>query len=490
MVAQTTAQTNTPKFGWSPKQMFLWWITPRATERDERFREGALRVSALLLLLSLTFYTPLGLYIALEGATKQPELLPSRIGIIFFSFIFVGGAFLLIQKNYKITAAWLLIGVWVATFLLTTRTNGLWMNLSIVFLGIILLYGNLILPRRQIPYLWAVNLISIILAVALSPHTPPENFEESMLIQPVTTLSVSITFVVVISTLLYVLRNELVSRLQELRGFVKELDNRVKERTAQLEERGKELEIARQKAEEANVIKTKFLANMSHELRTPLNAILNFTAFVADGIMGDVNEEQEDALRQSISSGKHLLALINDILDVTKIEAGLMDLFIQQIDFNEVLGAVVAIGKGLSKDKPIDLVTEIQDKMPTSYGDKRRMRQVFLNIVSNAFKFTREGSVIIEAHATDSHIHVKITDTGIGIAPENHDLVFESFKQVQHESLEVVGTGLGMPISKYFVESHHGKIWFESQVGVGTTFFVELPILTEEQANALRLEVV
>ena len=227
---------------------------------------------------------------------------------------------------------------------------------------------------------------------------------------------------------------------------------------------------------------------MSHELRTPLNAILNFTAFVADGIMGDVNEEQEEALRQSISSGKHLLSLINDILNVTKIEAGLMDLFIQEVDFNEVLNGVVAIGKGLSKDKPVQLVTDIQENLPKSYGDKRCMRQVFLNIVLNAFKFTREGSVIIEARSTDTHIHVKITDTGVGIAPENYQTVFEAFKQVQNESLEVVGTGLGMPISKYFVESHRGKILFESVAGVGTTFFVELPILTEQQASALRFD--
>ncbi|MCB9436220.1 MAG: GAF domain-containing protein [Anaerolineales bacterium] len=244
-------------------------------------------------------------------------------------------------------------------------------------------------------------------------------------------------------------------------------------------------EEARQIAEESNKVKSQFLANMSHELRTPLNAILNFTGFVADGLMGEVNERQVTALNQSITSGKHLLSLINDILDITKIEAGLMDLFIQEVDMNEIISAGVSVGKGLVKDKPIKLFDEIDTDLPVTFGDKRRLRQVLLNMISNAVKFTPEGTVTVTARRADSTILITVKDTGIGIAPDDQHLVFESFKQAKHDLHDTIGTGLGMPISKFFVESHGGTIWLESEVGVGTTFFVELPILTEEQAKAL-----
>lgn len=458
-----------------------WWLTPKATERDERFRESVIRASTLV----LVSVVAVALFLIIPNFVGDEQTRTNRIVTLVTFIVLLLIPLFLAQRGQITLAGWALLMMPTFGFITLATALGLWINLSIFFLLLTSLYGQVVLPRQQIKYLLILN-FALIFVVLLFP-TPVVTLAESpaeilpeLLKQPIAVL-LTIIILIIVSVLLYILRQEFDSRQDELRLFVVELDQRVQDRT-------KELDIARQKAEEANVIKTKFLANMSHELRTPLNAILNFTAFVADGIMGDVNEEQEDALRQSISSGKHLLSLINDILDVTKIEAGLMDLFIQEVDFNEVLNAVVAIGKGLSKDKPVQLFTEIQANLPKSYGDKRRMRQVFLNILSNAFKFTREGTVIIEAHSTPTHIHVKITDTGIGIAPENHQTVFEAFKQVQTESLEVVGTGLGMPISKYFVESHLGKIWFESQAGVGTTFFVELPILTEEQANALRFD--
>lgn len=280
-------------------------------------------------------------------------------------------------------------------------------------------------------------------------------------------------------------RTELLAANDALRISEANLEQRVIERTQQLETARREAETAQQEAEKANEVKSQFLANMSHELRTPLNAILNFTAFVSDGIMGPVNDEQVEALQQSISSGKHLLALINDVLDITKIKSGLMDMFIQEADLNEALAVVVSMSKGLVKDKPIKLETEIEANLPITFGDKRRLRQVFLNIVSNALKFTREGSVTIRAINLKNYIRFEVQDTGIGIAPEDQYLVFKSFKQAKHDLLDTPGTGLGMPISKFFVEAHGGQIWFESTPNVGSTFFVEIPILTETEANQL-----
>ncbi|MDX2078196.1 MAG: ATP-binding protein [bacterium] len=469
-----------------------WWLTPNATERDERFRESVIRASSLVLIGA----TLIAMFFVMSAFDGNVELATNRFVTMVTFIILLLIPFFLAQRGYINIAGWALLMMPIFAFVNFSVTMGLWINLTTFFLLLVSLYGQLVLPRQQVRYLLVLS-FGLVLFVQFLPN-PITTLAETPapaligLVQRSTATALTIIFLIIVNVLLYVLRREFDSRQDELQGFVKELDNRVQERTRELDISRKQAEDARQQAEEArkqaedaNTIKSKFLANMSHELRTPLNAILNFTAFVADGVMGDVNDEQEDALRQSISSGKHLLSLINDILDVTKIEAGLMDLFIQAVDFNEILGGVVGIGKGLAKDKPIDLITDIQEKLPVTYGDKRRMRQVFLNIVSNAFKFTPKGSITIHAHSTDTHLHVHVTDTGIGISPEHQELVFESFKQAQNDTLDTVGTGLGMPISKYFVESHRGRMWFETEVGKGTTFFVELPILTEAEANQL-----
>lgn len=263
----------------------------------------------------------------------------------------------------------------------------------------------------------------------------------------------------------------------QLSDSINNLEQRVRQRTAALE-------AAREEAEGANRVKSQFLANMSHELRTPLNAVLNFTAFVKDEVFGPVNGEQEEALDEALGSGRHLLSLINDILDLTKIEAGMMDLFIEEVDFNVLLGSTASVAKGLVKDKPLTFTADIQPDLPTSYGDRRRLRQVFLNIVSNAIKYTPSGEVTLSASFEDDAIQIQVSDTGIGIADEDKDLVFESFKQSKHDLTRSLGTGLGLPISKFFVESHRGKLWFESEVDVGTTFYITLPVLTEQEAYA------
>jgi signal transduction histidine kinase len=250
-----------------------------------------------------------------------------------------------------------------------------------------------------------------------------------------------------------------------------------------------EAETARREAEIANETKSRFLANMSHELRTPLNAILNFSAFVADGVLGPVNDEQADVLNESIASGKHLLSLINDVLDITKIEAGMMELFVEEVDLNTVISSVVSVGKGLVKEKPVSLLTNIEEGLPSSYGDKRRLRQVFLNIIANAAKFTAAGEIEISAQRWESGIEVRVRDTGVGIPVEEHHKVFEAFKQAKHDLVGVPGTGLGMPITKYFVEMHGGQIWFESQPGTGTTFFVRLPHMAQAAAEQMNRQI-
>ena len=245
---------------------------------------------------------------------------------------------------------------------------------------------------------------------------------------------------------------------------------------------------AKESAEEANYLKSKFLSNMSHELRTPLNAIINMTGFVMDGMLGDVNEEQVDALEKTVDSGNHLLSLINDVLDLTKIEAGLMNVVFEPVDLMAVLQGICATGKGLVKEADIELISNLNQDLPQIIGDRRRLRQIFLNLVSNAVKYTKEGSVSIEAFVENQGVHVTVTDTGIGIAPEDFDLIFQEFQQAKTNTGNVASTGLGLPITKQLVDMHDGQIWFESVLEEGSVFHVYLPLVPSNVDNAVMFE--
>jgi signal transduction histidine kinase len=237
---------------------------------------------------------------------------------------------------------------------------------------------------------------------------------------------------------------------------------------------------ALEQAERANSVKSAFLASMSHELRTPLNAIINFTKFVAKGSMGPVNEEQSETLNEVIDSARHLLNLINDVLDMSKIEAGSLKLFIESnVDLNTILKTLQATGKTLLTDKPVELLADIEDGLPTIMGDRQRILQILLNIISNACKFTEEGSIQIRACQSGDDVLFSIADSGSGIAPEDQPLVFEAFKQTETGLRQGGGTGLGMPISRSLTEAHGGRLWLESEPGKGTTFFVSLPIQSQ-----------
>ncbi len=234
-------------------------------------------------------------------------------------------------------------------------------------------------------------------------------------------------------------------------------------------------------------MKSQFLASMSHELRTPLNAILNFTEFVSMGMLGPVNDKQHEVLDKSLGSGKHLLALINDVLDITKIEAGMMQLFVESdIDLRKEIDAVTAATEIMIKDKPVQFIKIIPDDLPLMVGDRRRIRQILLNLLSNATKFTESGtirfSVEIEQDQGQSigNIRFTVRDTGPGIALEDQALIFEPFVQTEVGIRHTGGTGLGLPISKRLVEAHGGRLWLESDPGHGAAFFVTLPVQSEE----------
>ncbi|RME74826.1 MAG: hybrid sensor histidine kinase/response regulator, partial [Chloroflexi bacterium] len=246
--------------------------------------------------------------------------------------------------------------------------------------------------------------------------------------------------------------------------------------------RAKQLEETAERLKEVDRLKTQFLANMSHELRTPLNSIIGFSRVILKGIDGPLTELQKTDLTSIYNSGQHLLSLINNILDISKIEAGKMELHFERVDLLPLIKSAMSTAVALVKDKPVQLEQDLPDDLPQVWADATRMRQVILNLVSNACKFTDEGYIRVTARADKEKVIVSVSDTGIGIPPEKLDDIFEEFTQVDASTTRKVGgTGLGLPICRHFVEMHGGKIWVESTPGEGSTFTFAIPINPPEQ---------
>ncbi len=238
----------------------------------------------------------------------------------------------------------------------------------------------------------------------------------------------------------------------------------------EIAEKSRELEVASQH-------KSEFLANMSHELRTPLNAIIGFSEVLAQGMFGEINEKQTEYLQDILESGRHLLSLINDILDLSKIEAGRMELELADFDLSQAIQNALTLVRERALRRGIALQHAIDDRVADIRADERKLKQVLLNLLSNAIKFTPEGGRIeVRAAPADGTVEVSVTDTGVGIAPGDQDAVFEEFRQVGATDKKAEGTGLGLTLSRKFVELHGGKIWVQSEVGHGSTFSFTLPV--------------
>jgi signal transduction histidine kinase/putative methionine-R-sulfoxide reductase with GAF domain len=238
----------------------------------------------------------------------------------------------------------------------------------------------------------------------------------------------------------------------------------------EIEEKNRQLEVASQH-------KSEFLANMSHELRTPLNAVIGFSEVLAERMFGDLNEKQEEYLRDIHASGQHLLSLINDILDLSKIEAGRMVLELTDFDLPTAIENALTLVRERAGRRGIALQQAVDQGLGAIRGDERKVKQVLLNLLSNALKFTPEGGrVEVRAGAVDGMAEISVADTGVGIAPEDQDAVFEEFRQVGTADKKVEGTGLGLTLSRKFIELHGGTIWVQSEVGRGSTFTFTLPL--------------
>ena len=239
----------------------------------------------------------------------------------------------------------------------------------------------------------------------------------------------------------------------------------------------REIEDKSRQIEVANRHKSEFLANMSHELRTPLNAIIGFSEVLGERMFGELNEKQAEYTEDILSSGRHLLSLINEILDLSKVEAGRMELELAKFDLPLAIDNARTFVRERAAKHGIGLDVTVDERLGDFVGDERKIKQVLLNLLSNAVKFTPEGGRIgIKARQTDGSVEISVSDTGIGIAPEDQPKIFEEFRQVGSDyAHKVEGTGLGLTLAKKFVELHGGKIWVESEVRKGSTFSFTLP---------------
>jgi len=249
----------------------------------------------------------------------------------------------------------------------------------------------------------------------------------------------------------------------------------------------REIEDKSRQLEAASQHKSQFLANMSHELRTPLNAILGYNELMQDGLYGELPPKTKEVLSRMEKNGKHLLGLINDVLDLSKIEAGQLVLSLENYSMKDVVQTVVSATESLAAAKQLPLQVAISDGMPSGRGDERRLTQVLLNLVGNAIKFTDKGAIRIAATATNGVFAVEVADTGPGIPESERGRIFEEFHQVDSSNTKKKGgTGLGLAIAKRIIELHRGRIWVESEVGRGSTFHFEVPVRTEQRGGAVR----
>lgn len=267
---------------------------------------------------------------------------------------------------------------------------------------------------------------------------------------------------------------------------------------ARLSQVSGELQVTNQQLVEANHLKSRFLAIMSHELRTPLNSIIGYTELLLQGVYGEMSEKQQDRLNKVMRNGQHLMQLINDILDLSKIESGHLQLDLEPVEIVSVIAECMTLFEPLAQKKGLDLLREVRPDLPWVMADKLRVLQILMNLISNAVKFTHVGHITVHGQILggndrrslppalllphDDWVLIGVTDTGIGIAPEDQGIVFDEFRQVDGSiTREYEGTGLGLAITRKLVEMMNGHIWLESQLNQGSSFWFLLPIAAIEE---------
>jgi len=444
------------------------WITPRSSGRELAFVERTLRGVLPVL---FTVFVSLSILSLVTAKSSVIDL------ILYFAPLLLAIHMLSRERIYS-SGALTVLALYVLVVRLDT-TVGYWSSAVTPIAMILLMFASLILPVKSVRLVTLVTILVLAGAILLQEmegHTPPtvNGVPITTPFQSIFSGALSLGLVMVYVTYL---RNEFGRRVNEVNELVGTLESRVAARTRDLAAAVEEASQAKEEAERANRVKSMFLAAMSHELRTPLNSIINFGQFIQEEMFGPVNPEQADAAGNVVASGRHLLALINDVLDISKIEAGSLQLFVEDnIKMEDELRTLHQTAKTLLQGTSVEARLEMESALPGIRGDRLRIRQILLNLVSNACKFTEHGHVTIHALQRDGQLLISVEDTGPGIDVKDHATIFETFRQTEVGLRKGKGTGLGLPIAKRLSEAHGGSLSMQSKVGVGTTFTVALPL--------------
>ncbi len=444
------------------------WLRPRSQDRDEAFREQSIRIAIALvwLLGSISFILTIVVYRNAWGVVSLPTL------HVFALAGFALAAFFVTRERI-LAAAWsvvitLLIG-YVGILVLnqqnfTNLFNGIPMSMFVVITGALVLPRNSILPVS----IAAVGAYSLAMALSMpsDPSQPTYNLSQAVV--------TAALFVPAVGAILYRLRTEFDARLDAMHNSMLHAELA----QYQAEEARVQAELSRQRAEESDKAKSQFLANMSHELRTPLNAIIGYNEAMIGGMVGEFDPQQSKLLGHMQHNSRRLLGLINDILDLSKVESGSLQVFLAPMSPQKVVQDTVESLRSLADQKNISLDVNFSDEVPeVVLGDANKLQQVLVNIVSNAIKFTDKGGVTVDVDTVDANNwKFQVRDTGIGMPPNAASYIFEPFQQVDGtDKRKYKGTGLGLAITKRLVERLGGSIEIASELGHGTTFSVTLP---------------
>jgi signal transduction histidine kinase len=455
-----SSSTKAPEL--SPfRRLLKWWLTPHATERDAAFRERSIRAGVLIILIGVSlsliatvfvFGSPISL-ISLPTVT-----LAALVPCIISAF--------LVNRGQLLTSGWLLIAaplIGATGLILVLRQDGVFSISGIPSFMLIAPLAALILPRSTIIplslILWIVH--------GLAQFGFSDQDYSEFGVTALTVVGQALIILLVEGAILRQLRVEFDARLERLTVLIQ-----------QAEQARQEADAAREAAENATRAKSQFLANMSHELRTPLNAIIGYDEAMIGGMVGTFQAEQMRLLKNIQLNSRRLLALINDVLDLSKIESGSVEVYLSPMSPRKIIQETIDRLESLADEKQIVLQATFTDNVPeVVLGDSKKIQQILDNLIGNAVKFTSEGGVYIEvASQGQSHWQFSVRDTGTGMPADAPNYIFEPFRQVDGtDTRKHKGTGLGLSIVKNLVEMQDGTISVVTELGKGSTFTVVLP---------------
>ncbi|XWX02720.1 HAMP domain-containing sensor histidine kinase [Aggregatilineales bacterium SYSU G02658] len=468
------------------------FVTEVKVDRLKTMNQVTFVAAFVVLMLVLTF-----------GVTRALSQ-DGAVGIAIGCVVLMAGTALsrfVLKQNYVDTASWVyaLSGMATVAVLIAFGDQTALQTLVFVYPVIVFVVGLLISPTSTIGAL----ILSIVLTFAVPSvkqgqfvATPHQGFAVFVML-------LAAAFAAQVSGELYQVAEWALANYKRERKMNDELFQKRQELTLSLKRSevlsenlmhaNAELEAAKRAAEEAKNFRGQFLANMSHELRTPLNAIIGFSETMLQfPIMYDDEKlppAYERDLSQIYSSGRQLLHVINDILDLAKVDAGKLEVSMSAVDPLPLMLAAMSTTKGLLANKPVILEKDLPEDLPRVWADETRLRQVLLNLYSNAAKYTDKGSIKLIARVEGNELIVAVKDTGIGIDPEYHDKLFKEFQQAKAGGRDArSGSGLGLAISKQLLDLMGGRIWMESAVGVGSTFYFALPVYREQDRQPIRTD--